>query len=435
MSKKWLLLAVLMVLLVIAAGCQAQAGPAGPPGPPGPAGPAGETGPAGPPGATGPAGPPGPAGEAGAAGAAAAAPAGAEYVGSATCGGCHADLYATFMQSGHPWKLNKVVDGQAPDYPFTEVAELPQSYAWDDISYVIGGYKWKARFMNQDGFIITDWITSTAEISDTTFLNQFNFANEVVGKDAGWVKYNSGRENMPYNCGTCHTTGYQAQGNQDGLPGIVGVWAEPGIQCEACHGPGSLHAQNPRGVAVQVERDSELCGVCHRRDAVEFVNAKDGFIEHHEQYEELYQSKHITINCVTCHDPHQGVEQLRQAGQQTTRTTCENCHYEQAKYQASAVHTGLGVACIDCHMPRVTKTAWGNPDKFTGDIRTHLMAIDPTQINQFTEDGKNSLSQIGLNFACRHCHVEGGTASVRTDAELIERAYGYHARPAAAAGQ
>jgi hypothetical protein len=188
-------------------------------------------------------------------------------------------------------------------------------------------------------------------------------------------------------------------------------------------------------VALNIERESELCGECHRRDAVEQVNAKDGFIEHHEQYEELYQSKHITINCVTCHDPHQGVEQLRQAGAQTTRTTCENCHYEQAKYQVSAVHTGMQVACIDCHMPRVTKTAWGNAEQFTGDIRTHLMAIDPNQIGQFSEDGKSALSEIGLDFACRHCHVEGGTATVKTDEQLIERATGYHNQPETGAEQ
>jgi hypothetical protein len=80
-------------------------------------------------------------------------------------------------------------------------------------------------------------------------------------------------------------------------------------------------------------------------------------------------------------------------------------------------------------MPRVTKSAVGNAEKFTGDIRTHLMAIDPTQIGQFSEDGSEALSQLGLNFACRSCHVEGGTASTKTDEELIDKAYGYHDRP------
>jgi len=324
------------------------------------------------------------------------------------------------MKSGHAWKLNPVVDGKPPEYPFTEVPEPPEGYTWDDITYVIGGYNWKARFIDKNGYIITG--------PDENATTQYNFANPEVGKEAGWVAYHSGQE-KPYNCGPCHTTGYKPEGHQDGLEGIVGTWAEPGIKCERCHGPGSLHVANPYNVRMVVDRDSELCGECHLRGSPEAVNAKGGFIQHHEQYEELFQSKHITLDCVICHDPHAGVVQLRKTGEQTTRTQCENCHFQEAKYQNSEVHKAVGVTCIDCHMPRIVKSAWGDAEKFTGDIRTHMMAIDPDQIEQFTEDGKTALSQIGLNFACRHCHVEGGKATPKTDDELRERATGYHARP------
>jgi hypothetical protein len=53
---------------------------------------------------------------------------------------------------------------------------------------------------------------------------------------------------------------------------------------------------------------------------------------------------------VVCHDPHTLVVQLRQAGEQTTRTECQNCHFQQAKFQDSAIHPNAA-ACIDCHMP------------------------------------------------------------------------------------
>ncbi len=361
--------------------------------------------------------------------------AGAEYVKSETCAQCHGDIYEVFMLSGHPYKLNKVVDGQPPTYPFTEVTELPEGYTWDDISYVIGGYNWKYRLIDQEGYIITGPPgTRGDEAAAEGFLGQYNFANPIVGNEAGWVAYHPGEEKA-YTCGTCHTTGYSSwppDARQDDLPGLVGTWSEGGIQCERCHGPGSLHAANPHGVALKVDRSSDLCGECHERGAQESVNASGGFIKHHEQYEELFQSKHITIDCVVCHDPHAGVIALRNAeeGTPTTRTQCENCHFQQAKYQDSPVHMEL-VACIDCHMPRATKSAVGDAEKFTGDIRTHLMAIDATQIGQFTEDGSEALSQIGLNFACRSCHVEGGMASVKTDEELIDKAWGYHDRPEA----
>lgn len=349
--------------------------------------------------------------------------AGAQYVGTETCGGCHEATYATFMKSGHAWKLNKVVGGQPPDYPYTELPELPKGYTWSDISYVIGGYNWKARFVDQRGYIITG-----AE-GDTSYLSQYNFANPVVGKEAGWVKYHPG-EKRAYTCGSCHTTGYvPSDEHQDDLPGLIGTWAEPGIRCEECHGPGSAHAAQPLRVKMTIDRDSELCARCHIRGNPESVNASGGFVKHHEQYEELFQSKHIVLNCVTCHDPHAGVIQLRKESKPTSRTQCASCHFKEAKYQASPIMVAMDVQCIDCHMPRVTKSAWGDASKFTGDIRTHLMAIDAEQIVQFSEDGKTALSQLGLNFACRSCHVEGGSASALTDAALMQSAYNYHARP------
>ena len=408
MLRKMLLPGIIILVVVILAACAGAQGPAGLAGPAGPAGPIGPQGPAGAKGDTGPAG-----------------PSGAEYVGSAKCGECHTATYETFVKSGHPWKLSKVVDGKPPQYPFTDVPNPPEGWTWNDVSYIIGGYNWKARFVDNNGYIITD--KPGATVSDTAYLNQYNFANPIVGTQAGWAKYNSGVPQLKYDCGPCHTTGYRPDGHQDGMEGIVGQWAEPGIQCEACHGPGSLHAASPYGIEMKVDRDPELCGKCHRRGDVTQVNAKGGFIEHHEQYEELYQSKHVTLDCVLCHDPHKGVVQLRKAGEPATRTQCANCHYKQAQYQKNPKHEGF-VDCVDCHMPRIVKTAVGDPAKFTGDIRAHLMAIDPTQVGQFSEDGLTAKSQIALDFACKQCHTPGGAAEKPDDA-LIQMATGYHTQP------
>ena len=162
--------------------------------------------------------------------------------------------------------------------------------------------------------------------------------------------------------------------------------------------------------------------------APEPVNASDGFIQHHDQYEDLVQGKHSVIDCVVCHDPHTGVIQLRNAGEQTTRTTCENCHFKEAQLAKGEKHAGR-VECIDCHMPKVTQNALGIPEQFTGDLRTHLMAIDPQQIGQFSEDGTTALSQLSLDFACRGCHNPDGRALEKTDEELIDMATNYHSLP------
>ncbi len=210
MSKKafFLVIAALLGTLALAS-C---AGPAGPQGPEGPAGPEG---------------PVGPAGES-------TMVFGAEYIGTAACGECHTETYDVFMQSGHPYKLNPVVDGQPPEYPFTVVDQLPEGYTWDDISYVIGGYNWKYRFVDKEGYIVTG-MPGTRGDGNTDYVSQFNFANPIVGNEPGWVAYHSGEEHK-YDCGACHTTGYDPNTPTEGMPGIVGSWAEPGIQCDECHG-------------------------------------------------------------------------------------------------------------------------------------------------------------------------------------------------------
>ncbi len=87
------------------------------------------------------------------------------------------------------------------------------------------------------------------------------------------------------------------------------------------------------------------------------------------------------------------------------------------------------VDCIDCHMPRLVKSAWGDAEAYTGDIRTHFFAIDPYAVSQFSPDGKKAITQVSLDFACKSCHRTGGTATVQTDEQLQDTAIGYHNRP------
>lgn len=403
------------------AGSPGERGPTGPAGPMGLQGPAGAVGPAGLKGDTGPAGPAGPSGAAGSAVA-------AEYVGSARCQACHKPEYDAWAKTGHAAAVKKVVDAKPPTYPFTQVPQPPAGYQWRDISYVVGGYNWKARFLNRDGLIITDWITTTPPISDTGYLNQYNLANPVVGSDAGWTNYRSGAKQQRFDCGHCHTTGYSPQGSQDRLSGIVGTWTEPGIGCERCHGPGSLHVANPRGAAVSVQRDAEMCGACHHRGVKTSIPAVGGFIPHHDRYDDLFQGQHLTLDCTDCHDPHAGVVPLRQAQKvdaqvKTVRVGCQDCHWQEAKIQKVAPHSAA-LQCGDCHMPRIIRSAAGDAGRFIGDIRTHGVAIDAGQQAQFTQNGQVTVARISLDFACKQCH--GVTASARPDEQLQAAARGYH---------
>jgi len=381
-------------------------------------GPAGPEGPQGVPGSVGPQGEPGPPGAPGQDGVSFQA---ATFIGATACAECHEDISNVFNMSGHPYILNPVVDGQAPEYPFTELNAPPDGYTWDDISYVVGGYNWRARFVDEEGYIIT---------GDEGATTQYNLFNPELELGDEWVEYHPGEE-LPYDCGVCHTTGYSPQGNQDALPGLIGSWAEPGVQCEACHGPGSNHANHPASFQMQVERDAAGCAGCHAGGVPGDVDNSDNFISHHDQYSDLFQGKHAVLDCVQCHDPHVGVVQLREAdADQTTLVECQDCHQQESQNYKLSIHTR---DCATCHMPRIIKNAVADPDLFTGDMRTHSVAINASQIEQFDPASGELLPQTGLNASCRQCH-NGQLASEKSDEELINLATGYHdAEPAFAA--
>ncbi|MDH3943452.1 MAG: cytochrome c family protein [Anaerolineae bacterium] len=381
------------------------------------AGPEGPVGPAGPPGPPGPAGPPGDD-----------ATLGQGYIGSEKCGVCHEGEYAAFTLSGHPYKLTRITAGEAPSFPYDSetggVLELPEGYGWEDISYVIGGYGWKARFINQEGYIITDL---PGESGNDDYLNQYNFANDDVGNDEGWVGYHAGEENLPYDCGGCHTTGYRPEGHQNDMPGIIGTWELEGIQCEACHGPGSQHSEDPHAVSMPVEYASQLCGECHVRGNPAEMDASGGFEKHHQQYEDLFNSRHFAVSCVTCHDPHASAiyEDEEINPEMGIIQTCESCHWEYTARKVSKHSAGI-VACTACHMPPMAKSAVGNIDIYTGDVHSHQFSIntDPNA-PQFSEDGSFVMPYITLQYACMWCH-NGEVYSEKDIDTLVSFAEGYH---------
>jgi uncharacterized repeat protein (TIGR01451 family) len=301
------------------------------------------------------------------------------YVGSETCGACHAGIYNEFRVSGHPWKIRPAEEARLNPIP------LPAGYRWDDISYVIGGYKWKIRYMDNGGYIITSAAGQPGN-------NQYNMA---TGR---WVNYEAGVENKKYDCGSCHTTGYLPVGNQDGLPGIVGTWEFPGIQCEACHGPGSAHvASGGAPGTITVDTSASQCGQCHVRGNPERIPAARGFIEHREQFNELLAGPHRNLTCVSCHDPHK-------KSNLSIKVDCASCHAGARQEYAGSSHDQMGVTCTDCHMPRAARNAevFG---PFQADDMTHLVRIttDPNA-RMFTEDGRFAIGQITLDFACLQCH-------------------------------
>ncbi|NNG47391.1 MAG: hypothetical protein HKM86_09815 [Deltaproteobacteria bacterium] len=308
----------------------------------------------------------------------------AEYVGSGKCFACHAEQYNLWQASGHPWKLRKVEKARYAKLP------LPPGYSWEDISYVIGGANKKSRYIDKQGYIIT------AAKDGSEAKTQYNMENGT------WSFYHKG-EKKPYKCGPCHMTGYKKAGHQDGLPGMIGTWAEDGITCEECHGPGSDHVKKTSKATIKIDRSAEACGKCHQRGGMgPEPPAKKGFIRHHEQINELKAGVHKELDCITCHDPHKRAILVKD--------NCKECHEGIAKSYSKNIHGKSNVGCIECHMPKASKSAI-RVASYVGDVRTHIFKIntDP-KANMFKtveEKGKKSTFAKGfvtLDFACFSCH-------------------------------
>ncbi len=331
-----------------------------------------------------------------------------DYVGDQACKRCHSGIFKDYAKSGHPYKLQKI-EGAAPSFPSGTspgVPAPPEGMSWSDVSYIIGGYAWKARFMDKEGYILT---------GDDN--RQYNLANSHLQTTPHWTGYDGDKSpRKPYTCGSCHTTGWVPTGekgpHQDGLPGIYGTWAQPGVTCEGCHGPGSAHEASPEKVKLSIE---ERCGDCHKRGEVTQIDASGGLIKHHEQYEDLLASPHKYLKCSSCHEPHKSVK-YGQGGFKGIEKTCLQCHAQQTVKLEAKSHQQ---ECTSCHMPRVAKSAIAVKHRTAdgevpeGDVRGHLFRISTDKSwEMFTEDGRyvavddDRKAYLTVDRACLICHQD-----------------------------
>ncbi len=332
----------------------------------------------------------------------------AQYVGSDACMPCHQDAWDTVYRSGHPHKVTPVVNGHKPGDPLILPDQPPAGKTWGEIKYVIGGWGWKARFVTMDDQVITGEGV------------QYNIPTEQY-PTAEWVSYNVGKTTpYDYACFRCHTTGPDQASD---------TFAEPGVQCEACHGPGSLHAATPTRASLPTDDSAQLCGRCHyRHEPKTRIIAAGTFINHHEQYEEMKDGPHADLKCTDCHDYHAGIRRGQTGG---IIKQCTGCH---AGIQVS--HVG-DLDCIACHMPYATKSARSR-DKFVGDVRTHIFKIhdgpeDQAQMFE-TIDQATYVKQgygVTLDYVCYQCHRNeqgvGGLNSTKTLQQLAAKARLIHA--------
>ena len=200
-----------------------------------------------------------------------------QYAGSENCAICHQSYYEGWKGTIHPdmnkpaaegmWDISReFIEAELAkgDSPFLEIGgNRGRVTSIDDIVYT-NGHRWKQRFVVQ-----TD--------EGHAFMRlQMNPAfGDTPARGTVYT------ENRIYEdrCLACHTTGFDLELSrtidrtaEDYT--LASTVSELGVSCEACHGPGAAHMQqpfrkdlivNPGNLSARAQ--TEFCGTCHARNA------------------------------------------------------------------------------------------------------------------------------------------------------------------------
>lgn len=156
-----------------------------------------------------------------------------EYLGSQACLGCHAEKFVNWDSSGHAHMLTEIVKpSDLPGDMNAAPAELKAELEKAD--WIVAGQ----RFLARD--------PATGELK---YLNvRWNVDTDTYVAYKGGASWDQG-------CAGCHSTGWSVTDKR---------FAEPGIGCEMCHGPGREHVLGKGDVSqISVSTDADVCGQCH----------------------------------------------------------------------------------------------------------------------------------------------------------------------------
>lgn len=215
--------------------------------------------------------------------------------------------------------------------------------------------------------------------------------------------------------------------------------------CEACHGPGKVHAYSGGGKGVggmitfrekdraTVVRNNEKCLQCHQDDRRDYWDSaahgmrniactschtlmerrsQKGQLSantqmqvcaqcHQNKRSQMYRNSHMPVregkmDCSTCHNPHGTQTQAMLKGD-SPNDVCYTCHAEK-RGPFLHEHPPVGENCMTCHDPH-------------GSVRGKMLKLDPPRLCQTCHIETRHPTQAhvpGSRFvlerACLQCH-------------------------------
>ena len=234
-------------------------------------------------------------------------------------------------------------------------------------------------------------------------------------------------------CYNCHVS--QLRSNYDLKTDTYRTtWAEPGINCETCHGPSKEHnkvmQEAPKGqpppdlkiISVKKftnEQHNDSCGSCHAKmspltrvfppgerffdhfDLVTLENP-DYYADGRDLGENYTFTTWLLSPCVrsdklSCLKCHTSSGRYRFKDEPTANDACLPCHAQQVSQAAKHIHhpgdkPGIPTKCISCHMPMTSFARMKRSD--------HSM-LPPTPA---------ATIQFGSPNACNLCHKDKDAA-------------------------
>lgn len=335
-----------------------------------------------------------------------------EYVGMSTCLSCHKDIHDSYIHTGM---------GQSFDYATREKSAANfgehavvydkdldfyyKPFFEDSILYILE-YRLQGKDTTHQRLERVDYIIGSGHHTNSHMIDRNGYVYQApityYTQDKKWDLAPGFEEGLnsrfsrliATECLTCHNHfPKHIQGSENKYKEMP-----KGIECERCHGPGSLHVQeklkgnivdtskfadytitNPRHLPRDLQMD--LCQRCHLQgvavleDGKSFYDFKPGmalsevmqvylprFTNSHERFIMASQADRMrlspcylkteSLSCISCHNPHHDVKSREK---NRYNETCLECHSPKEANFCSTPKAERQLEddnCVGCHMPR-----------------------------------------------------------------------------------